>query len=65
MNRVIVPLDASEYAALVEMAMHELRNPADQLRHMLREELERSHSEDRGSDGFKPPGATPKDGKEG
>jgi hypothetical protein len=39
-SRVTVALEQPEYSALVAMAMAELRNPADQLHHILREELE-------------------------
>lgn len=39
-TRVTVSLEQSEYAALLEVAGKELRNPADQLRFVLRKELE-------------------------
>ena len=41
MNRLTVTLEQPEYAVLLQMAMAELRTPADQLRHILRLELER------------------------
>ena len=41
MNRLTVTLEQPEYAALLQMAMAELRTPPDQLRHILRLELER------------------------
>jgi hypothetical protein len=40
-KRVTVPLEQREYSALLKMAIEELRNPPDQLRHILRQELER------------------------
>ena len=40
-NRVTVTLEQSEYSALLEVAIAELRNPPDQLRYILRRELER------------------------
>ena len=40
-KRVTIPLEQQEYSALLEMAVEELRNPRDQLRHILRQELER------------------------
>ncbi|MCL7454082.1 MAG: hypothetical protein M8467_13645 [Anaerolineae bacterium] len=40
-NRLTVILEQPEYAALLETAMTELRTPPDQLRHILRLELER------------------------
>ena len=40
-TRVTVTLEQPEYAALLEIAARELRNPADQLRYVLREELAR------------------------
>ncbi len=40
-KRVTVTLEQPEYAALLQIAVAELRNPPDQLRHILRQELER------------------------
>ena len=40
-NRLTITLEQPEYAALLQMAMAELRTPPDQLRHILRLELER------------------------
>jgi len=40
-NRMTIALEQPEYAALLDVALSELRNPADQLRYMLRQELER------------------------
>ena len=40
-NRVTVTLEQAEYSGLLKMATEELRNPADQLRAILRQELER------------------------
>lgn len=39
-TRVTVTLEQPEYTALLEVAGMELRNPADQLRFVLRKELE-------------------------
>ena len=41
MNRLTVILEQPEYSALLRTAMAELRTPPDQLRHILRLELER------------------------
>jgi hypothetical protein len=45
-KRVVVILEQDEYSALLDMAMDDLRNPSDELRHILRLEIERrmSHS---------------------
>jgi hypothetical protein len=40
-KRVTVRLEQQEYSALLDIAIEELRNPPDQLRHILRLELER------------------------
>jgi hypothetical protein len=40
-NRLTVTLEQSEYSALLKVAVAELRNPSDQLRYILRRELER------------------------
>lgn len=40
-ERLTVTLEQSEYSALLRVAVAELRDPADQLRHILRAELER------------------------
>jgi hypothetical protein len=40
-NRLTVTLEHQEYAALLDVALAELRSPADQVRYMLRQELER------------------------
>lgn len=40
-NRLTVTLEQPEYTALLEIADKELRNPADQVRFVLRQELER------------------------
>lgn len=40
-NRLTITLEQPEYAALLQMAMAELRTPPDQLRHILRLESER------------------------
>lgn len=39
-NRVIITLEQPEYSALLKMALSELRNPQDQIRWLLRRELE-------------------------
>lgn len=39
-NRVTVTLEQPEYSALLKMAVSELRNPQDQIRWLLRRELE-------------------------
>ena len=41
MNRLTITLEQPEYAALLQMALAELRPPPDQLRHILRFESER------------------------
>ena len=41
LNRLTVTLEHPEYAALLDVALAELRTPADQVRYMLRQELER------------------------
>jgi hypothetical protein len=38
-NRLTVTLEQTEYTALLEMAISELRDPPDQLRYILRQEL--------------------------
>lgn len=40
-NQLTITLEQPEYAALLQMAVAELRTPQDQLRHILRLELER------------------------
>lgn len=40
-NQLTITLEQPEYAALLQMAVAELRSPQDQLRHILRLELER------------------------
>lgn len=40
-KRIEVTLEQTEYSALLEMASEDLRNPSDQLRHILRLEMER------------------------
>ncbi len=40
-NRIVLPLEQREYTALLEMAVKELRNPADQARFILRQKLQR------------------------
>jgi len=40
-KRIDVALEQTEYSALLEMANDDLRNPSDQLRHILRLEIER------------------------
>ena len=40
-NRLTVTLEQPEYAALLDVAIAELRSPADQVRYILRQELER------------------------
>ena len=39
-NRITVTLEQAEYSGLLEMAVRELRDPHDQLRHILRQELQ-------------------------
>lgn len=41
-NRIKVTLEQPEYSALLKKATAELRNPEDQIRYMVREELRRS-----------------------
>ena len=38
-NRVTVTLEQPEYSGLLKMAIEELRNPPDQIRFVLRQEL--------------------------
>ncbi|HOR18818.1 MAG TPA: hypothetical protein PLE10_03195 [Brevefilum sp.] len=40
-RRIDVTLEQHEYSALLEMAVEDLRNPSDQLRHILRMEIDR------------------------
>ena len=40
-TRLKLVLEQAEYSALLKMASKELRDPADQVRHVLRAELER------------------------
>jgi hypothetical protein len=40
-NRIKLTLEQDEYSALLKMAVSELRNPPDQARHILRQELSR------------------------
>jgi hypothetical protein len=40
-NRVKLVLEQDEYSALLAVARSELRNPADQARHILRQDLMR------------------------
>ena len=40
-NRLKLALDHIEYSALVEVALKELRNPTDQARYIVRQELVR------------------------
>ena len=40
-NRLRIVLEQAEYSALLKVAQAELRSPEDQLRHILRAELER------------------------
>ena len=40
-DRLTVTLEHPEYAALLDVALAELRTPAAQVRYMLRQELER------------------------
>lgn len=40
-HRVTVTLEQPEYSGLLDLAVRELRDPADQLRQLLRDELSR------------------------
>jgi len=40
-NRIVVILEQHEYSALLDMAVSDLRNPADELRQILRLEIDR------------------------
>jgi plasmid stability protein len=53
MTKVIVTLREDERKALVVLALSELRSPADQARHILRQELSRR--------GLLPPDSAPAD----
>jgi hypothetical protein len=44
-NRVVVVLEQYEYSALLKMAINDLRNPGDELRHILRLEIDRRSTE--------------------
>jgi len=46
-KRIDVTLEQAEYSMLLEMATNDLRNPSDQLRHILRMEIERQMSNDK------------------
>jgi hypothetical protein len=41
MTRISVPLDKSEFAALLDMATSDCRHPREQMRYILREEAKR------------------------
>lgn len=43
-KRIVVTLEQSEYSALLDMAIVDLRNPADELRHILRMEIDRRNT---------------------
>ena len=43
-KRLTVTLEQDEYSALLRMAMDDLRNPSDELRHLLRREIEKRFS---------------------
>ncbi len=45
-RRIDVTLEQDEYSALLEMAVKDLRNPSDQLRHILRLEIDRRSQKD-------------------
>lgn len=40
-QRLTVTLEQDEYSALLEMAVDDIRNPSDELRQILRMEIER------------------------
>ena len=40
-KKIEITLEQHEYSALLEMAVEDLRNPSDQLRHILRMEIDR------------------------
>lgn len=42
-NRLTLTLEQPEYAGLLKIAIRELRNPSDQLRHILRQELKQQN----------------------
>ncbi len=41
-NRIVLTLEQPEYSALLDIAIAELRTPADQARWMVRQELKRT-----------------------
>ncbi len=41
-NRIVLTLEQPEYSALLDIAIAQLRTPADQVRWMVRQELERT-----------------------
>lgn len=55
-NRLKILLDQPEYSALLRLAERELRNPADQVRQLVRQELIRQ--------GFLPNNTTPSNPQE-
>lgn len=40
-TRIKIPLDQAEYSALLTVSLAEMRSPSDQVRFILRQELER------------------------
>lgn len=51
-KKIEVTLEQNEYSALLDMSIDDLRNPSDQMRHILRMEIERrlEHEEDHNLD---------------
>lgn len=41
-NRIVLTLEQPEYSALLDIAIAQLRTPADQVRWMVRQELKRT-----------------------
>jgi len=44
-KRIVVPLEQDEFLSLLEMAVADLRSPADEMRHILRLEMKRRNME--------------------
>ncbi len=61
-TRLKLALPQDEYSALLKMALAELRNPSDQIRHIVRHELQAKGLLP--ADLAAPPPATPKPEKE-
>ncbi len=50
LKKISVVLEQSEYSALLEMAIDDLRNPSDELRQILRSEISKRLSTDKAAE---------------